>query len=412
MTEFAAASSHVGKVRSENQDSGYAGTHLFAVADGMGGHAGGDVASAIVAQKIRGCDGEYASAAEAGQALAAGLQAGNDALQEAMREHPELAGMGTTFSGIIQVKDQLAVAHIGDSRIYRYRVGALTQITTDHTFVQRLVDAGRITREEAEHHPRRNVVMRVLGNIETNPEIDVFVEDAYPDDRWLICSDGLSSYVPESRISNILELGLNTPATVKRLVNEALAHGAPDNVTVVLVDIVEDRPTSIEPVLVGSAENEISFQAVEPEHTPISLRQLLLHPRQARTQPYWEYFEPESDEVLQEIMAELRKQRTRRRVTWAIGAVLAVIAVVVGWLGFYSWTQTRYYIAENDEGYVAIYQGIQQDIGPISLSTEIETTDIVAEELPWTSRNAVRNTLNADDLNDAQAIIERLEGTQ
>lgn len=411
MTEFAAASSHVGKVRSENQDSGYAGTHLFAVADGMGGHAGGDVASAIVAQRIRGCDGEYASAAEAGQALAAGLQAGNDALQEAMREHPELSGMGTTFSGVIQVKDQLAVAHIGDSRIYRYRVGALTQITTDHTFVQRLVDAGRITREEAEHHPRRNVVMRVLGNIETNPEIDVFVEDAYPDDRWLICSDGLSSYVPESRISNILELGLDTPATVKRLVNEALAHGAPDNVTVVLVDIVEDRPTSIEPVLVGSAEKEISFQAVEPEHTPISLRQLLLHPRQARMQPYWEYFEPESDEVLHEIMAELRKQRTRRRVTWAVGSVVAVIAVVIGCIGFYNWTQTRYYIAENEDGYVAIYQGIQQDIGPISLSTEVETTDIVTEELPWTSRNAVRNTLNADDLNEAQEIIERLEGT-
>ncbi|MGO1392006.1 PP2C family protein-serine/threonine phosphatase [Agrococcus casei] len=412
MTEFAAASSHVGKIRSENQDSGYAGTHLFAVADGMGGHAGGDVASAIVAQRIRGCDGEYSSAAEAGEALAAGLQAGNDALQDAMREHPELAGMGTTFSGIIQVKDQLAVAHIGDSRIYRYRVGALTQITTDHTFVQRLVDAGRITREEAEHHPRRNVVMRVLGNIETHPEIDVFVEDAYPDDRWLICSDGLSSYVPEDRISHILELGLDTSATVRRLVNEALSYGAPDNVTVVLVDIVEDRPTSIEPILIGSAENEISFEAVEPERTQITLRQLLMHPRQLRTQPYWEYFEPESDEVLQEILAELRRQRTRRRVTWTVGAVLTVVAVAIASIGFYNWTQTRYYIAENEAGYVAVYQGIQQDIGPISLSTEVETTEIVVDELPWTSRNAVRNTLNADDLNHAEQIIDRLEGSQ
>lgn len=410
MAKIAAALSHVGQVRSENQDSGYAGEHLFAVADGMGGHAGGDVASALVVQNLRGADSEYTSPEEACEALAAVLRAGNDILQDSMREHPELTGMGTTFSGFVRVGEKLAIAHIGDSRIYRYRVGALTQITTDHTFVQRLVDAGRITREEAETHPRRNVVMRVLGNIETNPEIDTFVETMLPEDRWLACSDGLASYVPEDKITNILSQGLPTETTVKRLVNEALNHGAPDNVTVVLLDAVDGEPIGDEPIIVGSAEHEVSFKATEPEEAPLSLRQLLRHPRQLRAQPQWEHFEPESEEVLQEILAEQRRYRTRRRVTWAVSAVLVVAAIVAAAVGFYQWTQTRYYVGANDDGYVAIYQGIQQDIGPISLSEEIETTDLHIDELGWTYRNAVRNTLNADDINSAEAIIDRLRG--
>lgn len=409
MTQYAAALSHVGRVRSENQDSGYAGAHLFAVADGMGGHAGGDVASAIIVQNLSGADSEYSSPEEASEVLASVLQAGNERLQNSMRDHPELTGMGTTFSGFVRVGDQLGIAHIGDSRIYRYRVGALTQITTDHTFVQKLVDAGRISREEAETHPRRNVVMRVLGNIETNPEIDTFVEGIEPDDRWLACSDGLSSYVPEEKIGAILGQGLSTQDTVKRLVREALSQGAPDNVTVILMDAGEGDDID-EPIIVGSAENEVSYTATEPEAAPISLRQLLLHPRQLRAQPLWEHFEPESEEVLQEILTEQRRYRIRRRVTWAVGAVIAIAAVVLTSIGFYNWTQTRYFVAENDDGYVAIYQGIQQDIGPISLSEEVQTTDIRVTELGWTYQNAVRNTLNADDLNDAEAIIDRLRG--
>lgn len=411
MTHYAAAESHVGRVRSENQDSGYAGAHLFAVADGMGGHAGGDVASAIIVQNLHGADSEYSSAEEASESLAAVLKAGNDKLQKAMREHPELTGMGTTFSGFVRVGDKLGIAHIGDSRIYRYRVGALTQITTDHTFVQKLVEAGRITREEAETHPRRNVVMRVLGNIETDPEIDTLVEGIQPGDRWLACSDGLASYVPEEKISSILGQGLSTQGTVQRLVREALSYGAPDNVTVVLMDAVEGEPIE-EPIIVGSAENEVSYTATEPEAAPISLRQLLFHPRQLRSQPLWEHFEPESEEVLQEILTEQRRYRTRRRVTWAVAAVVTVAAVVLASLGFYQWTQTRYYVGENEDGYVAIYQGIQQDIGPISLSEEVETTDILVSELGWTYQNAVRNTLNANDLNDAEAIVDRLRGVQ
>ncbi|MDF2443514.1 MAG: family protein phosphatase [Subtercola sp.] len=154
VTESAAVS-HVGRVRANNQDSGYAGQSLFAVADGMGGHAGGDVASALALNKLLEIDGEYSSAVDAEFALQEAIVSANAILAEAVYEHPELTGMGTTLSALVRVGHSVALAHIGDSRIYRFRDGKLTQITTDHTFVQRLVDNGRITAEEAKVHPRR-----------------------------------------------------------------------------------------------------------------------------------------------------------------------------------------------------------------------------------------------------------------
>ncbi len=408
-TPLAAAISHVGRIRTENQDSGYAGTHLCFVADGMGGHAGGDVASAIVTRIARAADRDYETAQEAADALAKALREGNDALQQAMLEHPELSGMGTTGSGIIRIGDKMGIAHIGDSRIYRYRVGALEQVSTDHTFVQKLVDAGRITREEAEHHPRRNVVMRVLGNVETDPEIDTMVEDTLPGDRWLVCSDGLSSYVDEERIRAILAQGLDTPSTVQRLVNESLSRGAPDNVTVVLCDIDDRMPSAIEPTTVGSAAAPISYEAIEPERTSVSLGQLLLHPRQSRMQPAFEHFEPESEEFLQELLAEQRRMRRNRRITWGVGALLAIVGVVIVSTIFYGWTQDRYFVGVNDAGNVAIYQGIQQQIGPIVLATQVEETDIAIDDLtPFNQRN-VEQTISAGSLEAAQAIVERLE---
>lgn len=406
---LSAAISHVGRIRTENQDSGYAGAQLYFVADGMGGHAGGDVASAIVTRRAREADRAYETAEAAARTLATALREGNDALQQSMLEHPELSGMGTTGSGIIRVGDQMGIAHIGDSRIYRYRVGALEQISTDHTFVQKLVDAGRITREEAEHHPRRNVVMRILGNVEHDPEIDTAVEDTVAGDRWLVCSDGLSSYVDEERIRAILAQGLDTPSTVQRLVNESLSRGAPDNVTVVLCDIDERRSSSIEPTTVGSAAAPISYEAVEPERTSVSLGQLLMHPRQSRMQPAFEHFEPESEEFLQELLAEQGRMRRNRRVSWGIGSLLAIIGIVILSTLFYSWTQDRYFVGVNDAGNVAIYQGIQQQIGPIVLATQVEETDIAIDDLtPFNQRN-VEQTLSAGSLEAARAIVERLE---
>lgn len=401
-----AAVSHVGKVRANNQDSGYAGRYLFLVADGMGGHAGGDVASAIATKRIIETDREYASPHDAEFAIKSALLAANSLLAETVFEHSELTGMGTTVSGILRVDDKVAIAHIGDSRIYLYRGGHLEQVTADHTFVQRLVDSGRITPEEAAVHPRRSVLMRVLGDVDASPEIDTAVMDTAPGDRWLLCSDGLSSYVSEDKISAILESVPSAKETADRLVRESLDQGAPDNVTVVVVDVDDTTDSSHgSPSIVGSAALPLMFDG-ETDRRPLRLPSLLLHPLKA-TQPDDSHFEPESDDYLEALIAEDRRRARRRRITWLVFLFFVVAALVFGALLGYQFTQRHYFVGVED-GRVAIFQGIQQDIGPISLSHVFEETTIEVEDLPVYRQTVVEATINATDLADARRIVEQL----
>ena len=260
-----AAVSHVGRIRANNQDSGFAGRTLFLVADGMGGHAGGDVASAIATRRIVEADADYASTTEAAAALEGALIAANRELAETVADHSELTGMGTTVSAIILQGDRVVISHIGDSRIYLLRSGELSQISTDHTFVQRLVDAGRITAEEAMVHPRRSVLMRVLGDVESWPEIDSMVLDTRAGDRWMLCSDGLSGVVSFDELHEIMSADAGAKQVADRLVKASLDGGAPDNVTVVVVDIGEPPAPATPPLIVGSAAApNASGAAAEP----------------------------------------------------------------------------------------------------------------------------------------------------
>lgn len=401
-----AAVSHVGKIRANNQDSGYAGRYLFLVADGMGGHAGGDVASAIATKRIIETDREYASPHDAEFAIKSALLAANSLLAETVFEHSELTGMGTTVSGILRVDDKVAIAHIGDSRIYLFRGGQLEQVTADHTFVQRLVDSGRITPEEAAVHPRRSVLMRVLGDVDASPEIDTAVMDTAPGDRWLLCSDGLSSYVSEDKISAILESVPSAKEAADRLVRESLDQGAPDNVTVVVVDVDDTTDSSYgSPSIVGSAALPLMFDG-ETDRRPLRLPSLLLHPLKA-SQPDDSHFEPESDDYLEALIAEDRRRARRRRVTWLVFLFFVVAAIVFGALLGYQFTQRHYFVGVED-GRVAIFQGIQQDIGPLSLSHVVEETTIEVEDLPVYRQTVVEATINATDLADARRIVEQL----
>jgi serine/threonine protein phosphatase PrpC len=401
-----AAVSHVGKIRANNQDSAYAGEHLFVVADGMGGHAGGDVASAIAIKRIAEVDRSFESPNDAEFALQSALIAANALLAETVFEHSELTGMGTTVSGFLRVGDKLAIAHIGDSRIYRLRDRELEQITADHTFVQRLVDSGRITPEEAAVHPRRSVLMRVLGDVDAAPEIDTTVIETQPGDRWLLCSDGLSSYVSDDKIQTILNTITATEAAANRLVKESLDNGAPDNVTVVLVDIDESGSSAHQPpITVGSAATPLSFDS-DSNRRPLRLPTLLLHPLKA-TQPDPSHFEPESDGYLDELILEDRRRAKRRRITWLVGLVLIGVVLVLGCVFGYRWTQSHYFVGQSD-GNVAIFQGVQQNLGPFPLSTVLEETSIKLSDLPSFTRSKVEATINAVDLEQAQAIVDRL----
>ena len=203
----------------------------------MGGHAGGDVASSLAIARLERLDHPFESTSAAERALRDAIADAAIELIDTVHVRPELAGMGTTVSALVMVDDYAVIAHIGDSRIYLYRDDALTQITTDHTFVQRLVDSGRITPEEARYHPRRSVLMRVLGDMDPDPELDTFIMPTQPGDRWLLCSDGLSGVVDDPHTAKALGLGLAPGRTADNLLKQALDGGAPDNVTIVLVDV-------------------------------------------------------------------------------------------------------------------------------------------------------------------------------
>jgi protein phosphatase len=405
-TSKSAAVTHVGKIRANNQDSGYAGKQLFIVADGMGGHAGGDVASAIALTRIIETDKAYASAHDAEFALQASLIAANSLLAETVFEHPELTGMGTTVSAILRANGEVAIAHIGDSRIYLFRDRELKQISADHTFVQRLVDSGRITPEEAAVHPRRSVLMRVLGDVDAAPEIDTTVHDTKPGDRWLLCSDGLSSYVADEKIQSVLASEPSPKVAADKLVKEGLDQGAPDNITIVIVDI-DDSPdsASVPPVVVGSAALPLSFEG-DAARRSLRLPTLLLHPLKS-TQHEDSHFEPESDEYLKELIQEDRRRARNRRIAWLIGLGLVIIALVIGLLLGYRWTQSHYYVGVNGQT-VAIYQGVQQNLGPISLHSVYQETSVKLSDLSDYQRQTVKETINATDLADAKDIIQRL----
>lgn len=401
-----AAASHVGRVRANNQDSAYAGNHLFIVADGMGGHAGGDVASAITIKHLVEADRVFESAEEAAQVLHNTLLAANNILSDTVIEHNELTGMGTTVSGMVRVGNKMAMAHIGDSRIYLLREGTMTQITHDHTFVQRLVESGRITQEEAAVHPRRSVLMRVLGDVDASPEIDTEVLDTKPGDRWLLCSDGLSSFVAEDKIAATLRRVTDADAATERLVQASLDQGAPDNVTVVLVDIGDDETSAhTPPLMVGSATSPLSFEPSAPKK-PVRLPNLLLHPLKA-TLPDDSHFEPESDEYYQAIIREDRRRVRRRRISWIAFITIAIAAIIGGLIGGYQYTQLQYYVGA-DNGQVAIYQGVQQDIGLIPMSHVYQITDVRVVDLPLYRRASVENTINTRDLDDARRIVKLL----
>ena len=405
-TGKSAAVSHVGKVRSNNQDSGYAGRQLFVVADGMGGHAGGDVASAIAVKRIAETDREYASPNDAEFALRSALLAANALLAETVFEHGELTGMGTTVSGMLRVGDHVALAHIGDSRIYLFREGTLKQITADHTFVQRLVDSGRITAEEAAVHPRRSVLMRVLGDVDASPEIDTTVLPTQAGDRWLICSDGLSSFVAEEKIQAVLATIASPEDAADRLVKESLDQGAPDNVTIVIVDVDDSGDSAhVPPITVGSAAEPLVFEA-DSIRRPLRLPSLLLHPLKA-TQTDDSHFEPESDEYLAALIQEDRRRARKRRVSWLAFVLIVIAGLVAASVLGYQFTQRHYFVGAVD-GKVAIFQGVQQDIGPIKLSHVFRTTTLDLTELSPYYRQQVEATMNASSLADAQGIVERL----
>ncbi|MEV0724457.1 PP2C family serine/threonine-protein phosphatase [Micromonospora purpureochromogenes] len=228
-----------GLIRSGNQDALHAGAWLVAVADGMGGMAAGDLASRIAIDAIAPLDGETPEDALVA-ALQSGIELATARIRQAVAEDPERQGMGTTLTALLfsRTGSCLALAHIGDSRAYLFREGTLKQITRDDTFVQMLVDQGVISPEEAASHPRRAVVTQALQGEDVSPAYATMVPRA--GDRWLLCSDGLSNVVRPDTLAEVLAETADREQCARRLIDLALRAGGPDNVTVLIADIVEE----------------------------------------------------------------------------------------------------------------------------------------------------------------------------
>jgi protein phosphatase len=377
----------------------------------MGGHAGGDIASAIASQHISLADEPLSTSAEAEQKLIDYIYQAKQKIDASVKQHPAITGMGTTLSAMMVNGTKVTIAHIGDSRIYLARDGVVKQITTDHTFVQRLVDTGRISEEEALVHPRRSVLMRVLGDIEQFPEVDIDTYETKPGDRWMACSDGLSGVVPDQLMKNILLSNVDIQEAGELLVGEALEFGAPDNVTVVLVDVIDAKDEidfSPGRVLVGSAANEVVIEQRKGLQVlrllnPLTLLELLQKPEDPVS------FAPESEELLEKILKET-KGRVRARRFRQIATYLLLIAIAsYGLFLAIEYTQTRYFVAIND-GYVVIYKGIKEELGPFKFSSVYEVTDVSVGSLTDFQREALERSITAESPEGAQRIVSQLGG--
>lgn len=255
-----AARSDVGLVRSSNQDSGYAGPHLCVLCDGMGGPAGGDIASAVAVSHLAPLDNDTHGAEDLLALLRGAVADTHAELAALSAADPALSGLGTTCIAVMRSGNKLAMVHVGDSRAYQLRDGNLEQVTRDHTFVEYLVETGRLTREEASHHPQRSVLLRVLGDAQGDVMLDESIREAKVGDRWLLCSDGLSGLVSKETIESILNKVEDPGEAAEELIALARKAGGPDNITAVIFDIVDSTTVQTEPQVVGSAASETVVQ--------------------------------------------------------------------------------------------------------------------------------------------------------
>ena len=318
------ARSDVGRVRRSNQDSGYAGTFLLAVADGMGGHAGGDVASHIAINHLVELDREYSSIEEARSMLRERMLEANAMLIKVVDDYPQLAGLGTTLSVILRVGNQAVIAHIGDSRVYRLRDKDLVQLTQDHTFVQRLIDTGQITPEEAAVHPRRSVLMRVLGDVDASPTIDVDIIPLHTNDVFMLCSDGLTGVVPDEDIHTVLSKQAAPQTLANELVTRSLAEGAPDNVTVVVARDLETT-TAKATKIIGSASGENPLRSLPSSSSTTEV------PRaKSLSLPVHTGGLPIAQLDAEAAAEETRVATSRKRVFLGLLIAIVIVAIVVG----------------------------------------------------------------------------------
>lgn len=464
---YATAVSDVGTVRSNNQDSAFAGEHLAAICDGMGGHAGGDTASTIAIRSLAHIeqDSRPHDVKTVSSMMETSIMAAHDAIVGKAKRERRLAGMGTTVTAVTLVRGYWVLAHLGDSRAYLLRDNHLMRMTTDHSYVQHLIDTGHITPEEARNHPQRNVVMRVLGDFDIDPRPDIALRSAHPSDRWLLCSDGLCGVLEDSTIQDVMSSISNQEECAQKLVSMALRAGSTDNVTAVIADATLaldadafDLPHQT-PLIGGAASKDLESIAdivnkavasapalredknspaqraaalaqdddnsKNPDEGTISITRIV-QPSHIREE-VGELHTPDTNEIpivkkkngkvstdphdpdvaraVKHEQDEAHRAHSLRRRWTRIGISLGILLVlfVISGVGYgvYAWTQTQYYIGK-DSNKVVIYQGVPTNIFGIALSHKVESTDIPVNKLDKSWQDQLKEGISFGSLVEAR----------
>jgi protein phosphatase len=392
-----AARSDRGLVRQNNQDAVYAGPRLLALADGMGGHAAGDMAAKVVIAAFAPLDDDEPGNDLLDQLHEATL-AGNAAISELVRENPEREGMGTTLTAVLFGGNKIGLAHVGDSRAYLLRDGAFSQITHDDTFVQSLIDEGRISEHEASSHPQRSLLLKALTGHEVEPSLTV--REARAGDRYLLCSDGLSSVVSAETLAE----GLTIPdpqACADRLIELALKGGGPDNITCIVADVVDVEYGEDAPIIGGAAGDGVE----EPQPDSAAARAA------TTTLPRPEPQRAESVAPGPQLRRRMQRRTLIGLAVFAVllGAVITISSILV--LG-------QYYVGTARNGEVTVFQGVRGEFLGLPLHTWAEgscrkgvrgcETMYLRDLQPYARANVRRGMISNSGLDGARAIIGRL----
>ncbi|GIE32134.1 protein phosphatase [Actinoplanes italicus] len=387
-----AAQSDRGLIRDLNQDSVYAGPRLLAVADGMGGMAAGDVASNIVIAAMAPLDDDVPGDAMV-DALRHAVGTANQQLRDTVDANPQLEGMGTTLTAVLFSGSKFGMVHIGDSRAYLLRKGEFAQITKDDTYVQMLVDEGRVSPEEASSHPQRSLLTRALDGRDIDPEYSV--RQVFKGDRYLICSDGLSGVVSGETIAQTMRELTDPKACVERLVQLALRGGGPDNITVIIADAIDKDIVEQAPIVGGAASLDRGNTTVADSSTSAARAAALKPPRPAAQPEPANGYDRDAEPAGHPVRTVL--------------LVLVLLAVLGGglWAGW-QYTQDQYYVGATEQGQLAIFRGVPGQVAGVELSTVSETSAVRLDDLTTAAQDRVKQGIHVADQAAARTTLTDL----
>jgi protein phosphatase len=375
----AAGRSDVGLVRNNNEDSGFIGKYFLLVADGMGGHAAGELASSTTVAIVAQVDNNKEKLEDLESKLIEIPKVISKELKNAINKDSSRAGMGTTLTAAVIQENQLKISHVGDSRAYLVRNKKISRITKDQTYIQSLVDNNEITESEAKNHPQRSLLLQAIDGITESIPVITSTE-ILENDKILLCSDGLTNVVTDEEILEIVNQ-FDYVGAVSALIEKALENGGPDNITVIVADLQKEKYENKIIVLGAAAEprNRIKLPGLE---FPTDVHPFITSEFPALKSVTW-----------------LRK--------FAYVASLALIAVIVSW-GTTNWISKQFYVSNLGDN-LAIFQGVNSSVGSISFSRPVQSFNLEVVVLTNDDQEVLLRGIKADSVTEARFIVRRLD---